>query len=109
MRICDTIILKKNKCDIWENYHNNDFILISNSSKYDVLKHSFINIIIIIEKKELLKRIKHFFSNNVNYNYLIIIKTLLYLFLYIYLINTFLTQKSITIIYIILLKVLLNY
>ena len=79
-----------------------------NASKHGVLKHNFVNIIIIIEEKELLKKIKHLFSNNINYNRLIIVKTFLYLFSYIYSINRFFTQKLIIIVRIILLKVSLN-
>ena len=91
MRINYIIILKKNKNDIWGNYRNNYFIIITNSSKHDTLKYNFINILIIIEKEELINKIKYRMLNNFNYNRLIIIKTSLYLFLNINTIITFLT------------------
>ena len=56
-------------------------MVITNSSKYDILKYNFIDIFIIIEEKELINKIKNRVLNSFNYNYLIIIKTLLYLFL----------------------------
>ena len=63
-----------------------------NSLKYDILKYNFINIFIIIEKKELINKIRYRVLNNFNfnYNYLIIVKTFLYLFLNIDIIIAFL-------------------
>ena len=42
-------------------------------SEYNILKYNFINIFIIIEKEELINKIKYRVLNNFNYNYLIII------------------------------------
>ena len=63
----------------------------------------------IIEKKELINKIKYHVLNNFNYNRLIIMKILLYLFLNIDIIIAFFTQKSIIIIDIILFIIILNY
>ena len=103
------IVLKKNKNDIWEGYRNDYFIIITDFSEHDILKHSFIDIFIIIEKEELINKIKYRVLNNFIYNRLIIIKIFLYLFLNIDIMIAFLTQKSITIIDIILFIIILNY
>ena len=84
-------------------------MVIINSSKYDILKYNLIDILTIIEKKELINKIKYRALNNFNYNYLIIIKIFSHLFLNIDIIITFFTQKSITIIDIILFIIILNY
>ena len=73
------------------------------------MKYDFINILIIIEEEELINKIKYRVLNNFNYNRLIIIKIFLYLFLNIDIIIAFFTQKSITIIDIILFIIILNY
>ena len=109
MRVSYIIILKKNKDNIWKDYRNNYLIVIMNSLKYDILKYNFIDILIIIEKEELINKIKYLVLNNFNYNRLIIIKIFLYLFLNINIIITFLTQKSIIIIDIILFIIILNF
>ena len=81
MRVSYITALKKNKDNIWGNYRNNYFIVITNSLKHDILKYNFIDIFIVIEKEELINKIKYRVLNNFNYNRLIIIKTFLYLFL----------------------------
>ena len=60
-----------------------------NSLKHGILKYNFIDIFIIIEKEELINKIKYRVLNNFNYNYLIIIKILSHLFLNIDIIITF--------------------
>ena len=87
----------------------NYLIIITNFSKYDILKYNFIDIFIIIKKEELINKIKYRVLNNFIYNRLIIIKIFLYLFLNIDIMIAFLTQKSITIIDIILFIIILNY
>ena len=62
-----------------------------NSLKHYILKYNLINIFIIIEKEELINKIKYRVLNNFNFNYLIIIKISLYLFLNIDIIITFFT------------------
>ena len=62
-----------------------------NFSKYDILKYNLINILIIIEKKELINKIKYRVLNNFNYNRLIIIKISSHLFSNIDVIITFFT------------------
>ena len=66
-------------------------MVITNSSKYDILKYNFIDIFIIIEEKELINKIKNRVLNSFNYNRLIIIKIFLYLFLDINIIIAFFT------------------
>ena len=66
-------ILKKDRGDIKKSYNDSDFYLILNSSYNGVLKYRFINIIVIIEKKELIIKLKYNVLNNVNYNNLIVI------------------------------------
>ena len=48
MRVSNTITLKKKKDDNRKRYSNNYISVISNSSKNDILKYNFINILIII-------------------------------------------------------------
>ena len=48
MRISDIIILKKNKCDVKEDYSDSDFRVVTRSSKNDILKYNLINILVII-------------------------------------------------------------
>ena len=102
------IILKKIRNDIWKNYNNDYFILISDFSKYDILKYNFINIIIIIEKKKLINKIKHYLINHVNRNRLIVIKNPSHFFLNIRIITLFLAYKLITTLHIILFIIFLN-
>ena len=51
-----------------------------NSLKHGILKYNFIDIFIIIEKEELINKIKYRVLNNFNYNRLIIIKIFLFFF-----------------------------
>ena len=67
------MILTKNRGDIKKNYSDSDFYIISNPSYNDILKYRFIDIIIIIEKKDLIIKLKYNVLNSVNYNDLIII------------------------------------
>ena len=46
-----TIILKKNKYDIKENYNDNNFYVVLDSSQHRILKYYFINIIVAIKKE----------------------------------------------------------
>ena len=65
--------MKKNRIDIKKSYNDNDFYIILNSSYNDILKYRFIDIIVIIEKEELIIKLKYNILNNVNYNDLIVI------------------------------------
>ena len=81
MRVSYIIVLKKDKDDIWEGYRNDYLIITTNFSEYDILKYNLIGIFIIIEEKELINKIRYRVLNNFIYNYLIIVKIFLYLFL----------------------------
>ena len=48
MRISDTIILKRNKYDIREDYNDSNLRVVTRSSKNNILKYNFINIFVII-------------------------------------------------------------
>ena len=80
----------------------------SNFSKYDILKYSFINIIIIIEEKELINKIKYRLINRVNRNRLIIVESFSHLFLDIRVMILFFAYKSIATFRIMLFIIFLN-
>ena len=65
--------MKRDRDDIKKNYNDNDFYIISNFSYNRILKYRLIDIIVIIEKEELIIKLKYNVLNNVNYNDLIVI------------------------------------
>ena len=101
--------LKKNNDDVRRDHNNSHLELVSNSTQHDVLKHNLVDIIIVIQKEELIISIKNDVSNCLRSSDLIDIKSRLYLISSIDLIALFLAEKSIAIVIIILLVVLLYY